>query len=233
MRANEFITEWQEADLYHATSIPNMLNMWHTDKLGHGGQVSTTRNYNYALGYLINISTYGQRGGVIFTLDQDLLRRDIGRKRMPGTDWFRGEMPGDASDDFQPRSDMHNTDRFETLIINGLDPFRKYVKKIEIWLPRKRTVKPTPPGEGPMYRHTYHQGDSYDKHHDISLDQAYLDDRFRNPTTKATWDAILRDPRTEVKQQLGHPSTQHNVPISKRYQYDQDHPLYDPSRDQT
>lgn len=224
MRAKDFVTEWKEADLYHATSITNMLSMWHEDKMGYGkGNVSTTRSYNYALGYLKHISRTGSNGGAIFTLDQDLLRRDIGRKRMPQTDWFRGEPPEDAVDDFRRRSDVDDTDRFETLIKRGLNPFRKYVKKIEIWLPKKRTIKPTPPGEGPMYRRTSHPTDP-DFHYDVSADdellQAWLK---RSPEMKATWAALLRDPRTEVKKELGYQSTHHNVAVFPRQQYDADH----------
>lgn len=230
MRAIEFLNEWKEADLYHATSIPGMLNMWHKDQLGFNSDVSTTRNYNYALGYLNNISTYGSAGGVIFTLDQDLLRRDIGRRRMPGTDWFKGEPPADSSDEFQRRSDFHDTDRFETLIKSGLKPFRKYVKKIEVWLPKKRTVKPTPPGEDYMYRHRFNPGDDPDQHYDLSVNDKLMQSWFKDPVVKATWDALLADPRTEVKQELGAPKKQHNVPIMPRRQYDQDHPMYDPSR---
>jgi hypothetical protein len=47
---------------------------------------------------------------------------------------------------------------------------------------------------------------------------------------KATWDAILRDPRTEVKQELAFPRTHHNVPVRARYQYGKDHPMFDPWR---
>jgi hypothetical protein len=233
MRATEFLNEWQEADLYHATSIPSMLGMWHDDKLGFGGNVSTTRNYNYALGYLKNISTYGESGGVIFTLDQDLLRRDIGRRRMPGTDWFKGEPPESASDEFQRRSDMHDTDRFETLIKGGLNPFRKYVKKIQIWLPKKRKLKPTPPGENSRYLHSYKPGGGPDQHYDVSVNNELMQNVwFRNPEMKATWDALLRDPRTEVKQELGNQQKQYNVPVITRNQYGPDHSLYDPSRDE-
>jgi hypothetical protein len=205
MRAQEFLNEWQEADLYHATSIPSMLGMWYNDKMGFGGDVSTTRNYNYALGYLKSISTYGSSGGVIFTLDQDLLRRDIGRRRMPSTDWFKGEPPESSSDEFRRRDDFLDTDRFETLIKGGLEPFRKYVKKIQIWLPKK--------GEAVH-------------------DELMQNNWFKNSKMKETWDALLRDPRTEVKQELGNQQKQYNVPVRSREQYGPDHPLYDPSRDE-
>ena len=229
MRAQEFLNEWQEADLYHATNIPSLLQMWHNDVMGNGGDVSTTRNYNYALGYLKNFNS----GGVVFTLDQDLLRRDIGRRRMPGTDWFKGEPPESSSDEFQRRDDSIDTDRFETLIKGGLKPFRKYVKKIQIWLPKKRTVKPTPPGEHPMYRYSYKPGDDPDQHYDVSVnDELMQNNWFKNLTMKATWDAVLRDPRTEVKPELGHQRAQHNVPVRARRQYGPDHRLYDPSRDE-
>jgi hypothetical protein len=223
MRAKDFITEWKEADLYHATSINSMVSMWHSDKMGYGGNVSTTRSYNYALGYLQHISEYGRNGGAIFTLDQDLLRRDIGRKRMPQTDWFRGEPPEDAVDDFRRRSDVDDTDRFETLIKRGLSPFRKYVKKIEIWLPKKRTVKPTPPGKDIWYRHTSHPEDP-DFHYDVSSNDELLQSWLgRSPEMKATWAALLRDPRTEVKKELGYQHKQHNVNVFPRQQYDADH----------
>ena len=223
------LNEWQEADLYHVTYIPSMLQMWHNDTMGLGGDVSTTRNYNYALGYLKN---FRNSGGVIFTLDQNRLRRDIGRRRMPGTDWFKGEPPADSSDEFRRRDDSLDTDRFETLIKGGLKPFRKYVKKIQIWLPKKRTIKPTPPGEDPLYRHTYTPGDDPDQHYDVSVnDELMQNNWFRNPTMKATWDAVLRDPRTEVKSELGFQKTQHNVPVRARTQYGTDHRLYDLSKD--
>jgi hypothetical protein len=208
--------------------------MWHTDNIGLGGNVSTTRNYNYALGYL---KAYGGRGpgGVIFTLDQDLLRRDIGRRRMPGTDWFstrfHGGAPEDASDEFQRRRDDLDTDRFETLIKGGLSPFRKYVKKIEIWLPKDRTLKPIPPGEDPMYRNRYTPGDDPDKHYDVKLYGRLMKNNWlKDPVMRATWFAIRRDPRTEVKQELGYQKRHHGVPVDDRRQYDTNHPMYDPSR---
>jgi len=230
----EVITEWQEADLYHVTSIPSMLRMWHTDNIGLGGNVSTTRNYNYALGYLKANGGRGP-GGVIFTLDQDLLRRDIGRRRMPGTDWFstrfHGGAPEDASDEFQRRRDDLDTDRFETLIKGGLSPFRKYVKKIEIWLPKDRTLKPIPPGEDPMYRNHYTPGDDPDKHYDVKLYGRLMKNNWlKDPVMRATWFAIRRDPRTEVKQELGYQKRHHGVPVDDRRQYDTNHPMYDPSR---
>jgi hypothetical protein len=232
MRAFEFLNEWQEADLYHATSIPSMLSMWHNDVIGHGGNVSTTRNYNYALGYLKNLGSTRNNGGVIFTLDQDLLRRDIGRRRMPAADWFKGEPPESSRDEFKRRYDFLDTDRFETLIKGGLKPFRKYVKKIQIWLPKKRTLKPTPPGENSWYRYSSKPGDDPDQHYDVSIDTELMQNNwFKNPTMKATWDALLRDSRTEVKQELGYQKTQHNVPVRSRSQYGPDHQLYDPSRD--
>jgi hypothetical protein len=99
-------------------------------------------------------------------------------------------------------------------------------------LPKKLTIKPTPPGEHPMYRHSYKPGDDPDQHYDVSVNNELMQNNwFKNPTMKATWDAILRDPRTEVKQELGSTKKQHNVPIMPRRQYDQDHPMYDPKRD--
>lgn len=231
MRAQEFIAEWQEADLYHVTSIPAMLSMWRQDRLGRGNEdVSTTRNYNYALGYL---RASRIPGGVIFTLDQDLLRRDIGRRRMPGHDWFQGEPPEDSSDEFQRRSDFHDTDRFETLILNGLKPFKKYVKKIEIWLPVKRTPKPLQPGEN-LGRRAFYSGDDPDKYNDLSVYTELMQNNwFRDPENKTAWDQILADPRTDLKKELGYPIKRHNVAIQPRYQYGTDHPMYDPEKDES
>lgn len=197
MRAIEFLTEWKEAYLYHATTIPALLKMWQQDKMGFSGNVSTTRNYDYALGYLLNMS-YGQHGGAIIWLNQDLLRQNIGRRRLPATDWFKGETPYDSRDDFQRRSDFHDTDRFETLIKNGLSPLRKYVAKIEVWVPKNEQI----------------------------LNNNWLKD----PIDRKTWEALQRDPRVEIKQEVGGQSMRFNKPVAYHKQYNQDHDMYDPDK---
>lgn len=230
MKASEFLTEWQEADLYHATSISRLINIWQTDTLGSQtskvSNTSTTRNYNYALGYLQGeISPYG--GGAIITLDQDLLRRDLGRKRLQPTDWFKGEPPDTADDRFQRRSIAHDTDRFETLLKDKLHPVKKYIKQVQIWLPKKRIPRPLQPGEIGVLR----AGDDPDKFYNVELDTEFLSKILSNAQNKSTWDAMLQDPRVKVQQELGHQKKHHNVPVQSYYQYSTRHPMYNPRKD--
>ena len=230
MRATEFLTEWREDYLYHATSVLNAIDSWRADKLG-GNSLSTTRNYMYALGYLKNNARMSG-GGCIFWLNQKLLRQDIGRRRMPGTDWFAVNDPTAVSDEFQRRSDIHDTDRFETLITGGLSPLRKYVVKIEIWLPANRTVKPTPPGEDPMYRYRFKPGDDPNQHHDLSVNTQLMNNNWlRDPLNRKAWEAMKRDPRTEIKSELGSPRKYQGVGIPNHRQFDPDHQMYDPYYD--
>lgn len=205
MRANEFLNEYREAYLYHATSIPNAIRIWHDDALrggtgprGKGGfkGVSTTRSYNYALGYMKGTS-FDDTGAVIFWIDQDAVKRDLGRRRLRGYDWFTDQEPDDMRYDFQRRSEIDDTDRFETVITQGgLKPFRKYVAKTEIWLPTTDNL-----GNNAM--------------------DAYL----QKPENRVVWNALSADPRTDVKQEV-RPRKYQGAPIRAKVQYDTQHPMY-------
>ncbi len=226
MRATEFLTEWRNDYLYHATSVPRAIDIWHEDNLGKGASVSTTRSYNYALGYLKNIAS-GNYGGVIFWIDQNLLRQDIGRRRLKGTDWFVANEPTAVSNDFQRRSDMDDTDRFETLIKQGLSPFRKYVAKIEVWLPKSREYDPNAPGYTRM-------GDHPDKNYiNVRVNQELMNNNwFHNPINRKTWEALKQDPRTEIKGELGSPWKYQGKGIQIHQQFNQNHSMYDPYNDE-
>lgn len=215
MLINEILTEWRESYLYHTTSIPSAVSIWRDDFLsgntgptvGHNkfSGVSTTRNYNYALGYLIG-NNHDTAGGVIFWINQDLVKRDLGRRRLKGYDWFQDRTPDDTIDDFQFRSELHDTDRFEIVITKGgLKPFRKYVAKIEIWLPEPKNLTP----------------DQQD-----NSDETMLSNYFRNPLDKKAWKAMLRDPRTDVKKDPGLPKKYQGSTIRRKVQYDIGHPMY-------
>ena len=244
MRANEFITEWREANLYHATSIPNAIRIWRDDALrggtGPGGSngfrgVSTTRNYNYALGYMLG-DNYDDQGGVIFWIDQDLVKRDLGRRRLKGYDWFTDNNPDDTSDEFQRRSEFDDTDRFETVITKGgLKPFRKYVSKIEIWLPKAFDKAPAPPGLTPTQQHQwtnntgefardYKNPDKYNVN--IRPNENVMAGYLSDPLNKKAWNAILQDPRTDVKSTPGLPRSYQGKNIRRKVQYDKNHPMY-------
>jgi hypothetical protein len=206
MRADEFLTEYREAYLYHATSIPSAIRIWRDDVLrggtgptGKGGfkGVSTTRSYNYALGYMKGTS-YDDQGAVIFWIDQDSVKRDLGRRRLKGYDWFTDNDPDDVSGQFQRRSEIDDTDRFETVITQGgLKPFRKYIVKIEVWLPKSD-----------------------------SQDNNAMDVYLQKPEDRAVWNALLADPRTDVKAEAGIPRKYQGAPIRAKVQYDPQHPMY-------
>jgi hypothetical protein len=245
MRSAEFITEWRESYLYHATSIPNAIQIWRQDALKGGtgpryGRtkfkgVSTTRNYNYALGYMRGDS-YDSTGGVIFWINQDRVKQDLGRRRLKGYDWFADNQPDDVSDKFQFRSEFHDTDRFETVITKGgLSPFRKYVAKIEIWLPKTFDQAPMPQGlnatqqfqwqnqTGP-YAMDYKNPDKYRVN--IRPDEEVMGRYLSDPINKKAWSAIIADPRTDVKSNPGLPKTYQGKGIRSKFQYDQNHPMY-------
>lgn len=245
MRASEFITEWKEAYLYHATSIPNAIQIWRQDALTGGtgpsyGRtkfkgVSTTRNYNYALGYMTGDS-YDDQGGVIFWINQELVKQDLGRRRLKGYDWFSDNEPEDASDEFQRRSEFHDTDRFETVVTKGgLKPFRKYVAKLEIWLPKAFDKAPMPQGLSTQQQWDWtHQLGDYARNPknpdaqqvNIRPNEEVLNRYLSDPLNKKAWDAMLADPRTEVKPNPGLPRRHQGKFITPKVQYDQNHPMY-------
>lgn len=250
MRINEIITEnlneWREAYLYHATSITAAIRIWQNDNLQGGtgpandkknsfSGVSTTRNYNYALGYLRGFS-YDDTGGVIFWIDQDKVKRDLGRRRLRGYDWFVDNNPDDVSSEFQRRSDFNDTDRFETVITKGgLKPFRPYVAKIEIWLPKTSDKAPPPPNASEQERWDWENNlgkySSDYKNPDkgrinIRPDQDKINKWLTNPLDRKTWEALLKDSRTDVKSTPGLPHKHLGKFIHRKVQYDTEHPMY-------
>lgn len=245
MRINEILTEWKESYLYHATDIPSAISIWRSDSLRGGSGptigktkfsgVSTTRNYNYALGYMKGDNTDSE-GSVIFWINQDLVKRDIGRRRLKGYDWFQDNKPDDTVDDFQFRSDSHDTDRFETVITKGgLTPFRQYVSKIEIWLPKTydRAPLPADASEDDKWQYHFstgkfaHDYKNPDKHRiNIRPDEKIMGNYLSNPLDKLAWDAMLRDPRTDVKKAPGLPRTYQGKNIRIRRQYDHNHEMH-------
>ena len=92
MRAQEFLTEYARAPLYHATSIENaekilqdgMLD-WYARGSNTEGQISLTRSFQIGVEY-----AEGHRpAGAVFVLDQTALKQALGRKLQP-FDWQQG-----------------------------------------------------------------------------------------------------------------------------------------------
>lgn len=244
MRINEILTEWREAYLYHATTIPGAISIWKADSLrgGSGPSVgknqfrgpSTTRSYHYALGYMKN-ENRDNTGGVIFWINQELVKRDLGRRRLKGYDWFTDHDPSDTSDEFQRRSELHDTDRFETVIKGGLTPFKKYLVKIEIWLPRTfdRAPPPADADEDELFawrnrtgKYSLDPKDPYKGQINVRPDQEVIKKYTSDPAAKQAWESMLSDPRTDVKSELGMPKKYQGAPISIKRQYDRNHPMY-------
>lgn len=231
MRAKQFISEWREDYLYHATDISSAIRIWANDKLGLGNDTrkttSTTRNYTYALGLLNSIS---RSGGVIFWIDQNKLRQDIGRKKIKGYDWFAQHEPEDVDPDIQLRNWSQDTDRSETTVAGGIPNFKKYLVKTEVWLPQAHDMRPLTKDET---HRVYYPGDARDKYHtNVRVDQTYLDRNIlANPATKQSWEQMLADPRTTVKPELGSPTSYQGKRVSTRDKFDQDHRMYQQRRE--
>lgn len=247
MRIDEILTEWRESYLYHSTDIPSAITIWRTDNLRGGtgpsigrnrfSGVSTTRSYSYALGYLNGNSTENE-GGVIFWLDQDLIKRDLGRRRLKGYDWFADNNPDDTSDEFQLRNWFKDTDRAEIVITKGgLSPIRKYVHKIEIWLPKTFDREPLPLNATERERFewqnkigNYSYNPNYPDRGKINIrsDEEKISRYLRDPMDKKAWEAMIKDPRADIK--LGLPQTHLGKYVYPRKQYDYNHPMFNRSR---
>ena len=92
MRAQEFLTEYTRAPLYHATSIENaeqilqagMLD-WYARGSNTEGQISLTRSFQIGVEY----AEGHMPAGAVFVLDQTALKQALGRKLQP-FDWQQG-----------------------------------------------------------------------------------------------------------------------------------------------
>jgi hypothetical protein len=92
MRAQEFLTEYARAPLYHGTTIKNaekilqdgMLD-WYARGDNTEGQISLTREFGTSL----NFAEGAIPAGVVFVLDQTALKQALGRKLQP-YDWQQG-----------------------------------------------------------------------------------------------------------------------------------------------
>jgi hypothetical protein len=108
MRAQEFLTEYARAPLYHATSIKNaeqilqdgMLD-WYARGNNTEGQISLTRSFQIGVEY-----AEGHRpAGAVFVLDQTALKQALGRKLQP-YDWQQGT-GGGAEEEEEAVWDRH------------------------------------------------------------------------------------------------------------------------------
>jgi len=237
MKIKDIILEYKEAYLYHTTDIFSAIRIWQSDDLRGGSGpsdgktkfsgASTTRNYNYALGYLRGSHYYS---GVIFWLNQDLIKQDIGRRRLRGYDWFVDAEPNTLNVDANRRDDFQDTDRFETVITKGgLTPFRKYVAKMEVWLPRTHDRLPPQPNERPWDRAANDTKNPDKWNTNIRIDQELIDSWLKDPMLRGAWEAMKRDPRTDIKTELGKPSVYQGKQIEPKVQFNTEHPAYDAS----
>jgi hypothetical protein len=86
MRANEFIVEYARAPLYHGTSIENAESILQDGMLSQyadggvsEGQISLTRAFETSLRF----AEGAMPAGVVFVLDQEAIKRAVGRKLQP------------------------------------------------------------------------------------------------------------------------------------------------------
>jgi hypothetical protein len=108
MRAQEFLTEYARAPLYHATSIENaekilqdgMLD-WYARGSNTEGQISLTRSFQIGVEY----AEGHQPAGAVFVLDQTALKQALGRKLQP-YDWQQGT-GGGAEEEEEAVWDRH------------------------------------------------------------------------------------------------------------------------------
>ena len=216
MRAEEFITEWRDSHLYHATTWGDAINIWREGTFRPG--TSFTRMWTYAAGYAQGTS-YSSHGRIIFALDADKLRREFGRRNLFGYDWFQDNNPDDAGN-YHRRDWFDDTDRAEER--NRLPiPVKKYLAQVDIWMPVNATRKPEMRNVAVKAGQRYVHSDWDDYTLSPGVERA-----LQRPETKAVWDDMISDPRVKI-----HPLTdpgfyQQGVRIDPRRQYDHNHPAY-------
>jgi hypothetical protein len=227
MTIEDLLEAVRPADLYHVTTIPGLLAMWQSDRLGGDGlkaRPSTTRSWNYALGYLKTVSNYGHGGGAIISIDQDLLKRDLGRRRIRGYDWFADQEPDDMNPDAERRSWAWDTDRAEQQILGGIDNLKRYIKRIDIWLPKLQTRRADAP---PTDSYKYGEYQDPDANYDVATNLELITRWLKaNPQDKAAWDQLKQDPRVIIHTAPGYQKQNLGRPLQGRQQYDQEHPAY-------
>jgi hypothetical protein len=147
MRSREFIAEFRENRLYHATTFPSALAVWKSQEFRPG--TSFTRMWTYAWGYARGMN-YPQSGYVVFALDYDRLRREFGRRNLYFYDWFQVNEPVDAR--YSLRHWWDDTDRAEVRNVRPI-PLSRFLASVDVWLPvdyrpsadPKYTLMPLPP----------------------------------------------------------------------------------------
>jgi hypothetical protein len=216
MRAKEFITEWRDSHLYHATTWGDALAIWRSGAFRPG--TSFTRMWTYATGYAQGMQS-PSNGYAVFALDADKLRREFGRSNLSGYDWFHDHNPSDAGR-YQRRDWFSDTDRAEEQNRKAI-PVKKFLAKLDIWMPVDHTYKPE------HKNYTWIPGKKVDLNtiYDYTL-TAGVQRALERPETKQIWDDMTQDPRVKVHPIGAFGGSQQGVRIDSRVQYDQNHPAY-------
>ena len=101
MRAQEFLVEYARAPLYHGTSIKNAESILQDGMLSQyadggvsEGQISLTRAFDTSLRF----AEGAMPAGVVFVLDQEAIKRAVGRKLQP-YDWQQGTGGGSEEEE--------------------------------------------------------------------------------------------------------------------------------------
>lgn len=223
MRAQEFITEYRESHLYHATTFPDALRIWSAGAFRKG--TSFTRMWAYVQGYAMSLG-HGELGRAIFAMDADRLRREFGRRNLRGYDWFQAHDPQDAGR-YRRRDWNLDTDRAEERNLKPL-PVKPYLARLDLWLPVDHRPKPG-------LNHTFRYNNpplGLDPHRDedwasFDLRREWMKNWVESdPRLNAAWQEMQQDPRIKIHPVGPMPRGVPGLKITARQQYDRDHPAY-------
>lgn len=143
------LVEQQLADLYHGTSLMGAQKILNTNVIkanmpvhsdlvpaqvkGQGKTVSLTRNLNIARKFAKDKQyVRGDHAAVIFVIDQDRLKQDLGKRVRPyddtSTDWFRKQADITSTRSLRPtyRAEL------EEVVYGDIDNASRYIKHIVV-----------------------------------------------------------------------------------------------------
>jgi hypothetical protein len=150
------VNEQARADLYHGTSLRGAVAILKSNLIkanmelhstvvpatvkGHSTSVSLTRSFDVARKFAWD-KMYNWRDitGVIFVLDQDLLKRDFGKRLRPyddtDTEWFAQQLRRYDNEKGPASWRSLNKNEIEEIVYGDIPNASKYIKQIVVFPP--------------------------------------------------------------------------------------------------
>lgn len=150
------INEQARADLYHGTSLHGALAILKSNLIkanmplhstvipaavkGHAKSVSLTRSFQVASKFARDSAyNWADVTGVVFVLDQDLLKRDFGKRLRPyddtDTEWFAQQLRRYDNEKGTASWRSLNKNEIEEVIYGDIPNAGKYIKQIVVFPP--------------------------------------------------------------------------------------------------